>query len=168
MSNFKLCALFFQARKPKQTHTKTITKHHQRQPQKPAATRQNQKHPTSNCTSQRVKNIVTAKKQVLAQRLLLQDSLTLSQHGETNANNPTCTNFSAVRTQSNAAPRLAQTLRKARNLRHLNCSTRPSASVAIALRNPLWLAGNASTLSTTHVLSDGLANGASSVRVKRS
>ena len=57
------------------------------------------------------KEVVTTKKQPLAQRPLLQDNLSQGQRGETNAN----MNLPAPITQlpvthSNAAPRLVQTL----------------------------------------------------------
>ena len=73
-----------------------------------------------------VKEVVTTKKQPLAQRPLLQDNLTQGQQGETNANKKLLAPITQLPvTHSNAAPRLVQTLsesmggRKARNLRHL-------------------------------------------------
>ena len=56
------------------------------------------------------KEVVTTKKQPLAQRPLLQDNLTHG-HGETNANkNLPAPITQQLATQSNAAPRLVQTL----------------------------------------------------------
>ena len=57
------------------------------------------------------KEVVTTKKQPLAQRPLLQDNLTQGQRGETNANLPAPITQLPV-THSNAAPRLVQTLRE--------------------------------------------------------